>query len=197
MNRILFLFLLLPLIGKTQCEAVSINSFQLNDLLNCNYRINITATLLYGNASFIITYKCGNETKKIDKCFTWDSPSTIFVEEEFYCDCINIVEPIVLIHASSNCNGNICRRVSLTNLLLIQETYKEKEEESEIFITNKMIISKKIPIQSITIYSQDGSEIYKDTTKKMQFTIPDVKEGMHVLVINTEYKTIIKKIIKL
>lgn len=197
MHKIL-LFLLLPFFVRGQCKAVTINSFAFEELINCKYRVSITATLAYGNASFIIAYKCGNDINQINKCFTWDSPSTTFVEEFIYCNCNKTIEPIILIHASSNCHGHICREVTLRNLAIkeSEDSLVEKVDD-KIIVTNNQIISTKTPILDLIIYSQNGSIVYNNKNEGLKFDIPDIGNGIYIVVINTKYKTTVRKILRL
>ena len=117
MKQLILLLFLLPFSAKSQCNAITVNTFVLKTLGNCRYQIEINATLSNGNASIKPFYTCGAVSIDLPDCFIWPTPSNLtFLTDTFVC--CGVIKAGLRGHASQNCHGNQCIEIPLTNLSL-------------------------------------------------------------------------------
>lgn len=119
-----------------QCNAITVNSFELKTVGNCKYVIEINASLSNGNASIKPFYSCANVQIELPDCFSWPNPSTqLFVTDTFTC-CGTVLAG-VRGHASRNCNGNQCIETALTNLPLSITQFNAYLSDDQVCVTWK------------------------------------------------------------
>lgn len=141
--------------ARSQCNAITVNTFVLKPLGNCKYVIEINATLANGNASIRPFYSCSNVQIDLPDCFSWPNPGTqTFVTDTFVC-CATVFAGIRG-HASQNCNGNQCLEVALTNLPLRITEFNAYQSDDQVCLTWKYENEGRLDDQYLVENSYDG-----------------------------------------